>query len=224
VIDLGRPAKAGIPASCSTGAWKRHLTFEQPAALSNANGDAYQETVISLDLDPAKGCNCAVFRIHYDTRPRGFTVDIGDSPTSDGFGGDAGTTVFSAEAQVLEDTLSVFTAEGPRAGPIEDLIRSRLPSIDRMVLELRVCDQSIALEVSSESKREPAVRTLLQTPRTARLFALRGERDPQATLRSGEADTVIYAAFNRVIASLKGAPEKHRVGSGVRRVEVFLTP
>ena len=34
----------------------------------------------------------------------------------------------------------------------------------------------------------------------------------------------LYASFNRVIRSVEGKPAHGRVGTGVRRVEIFLTP
>jgi hypothetical protein len=42
--------------------------------------------------------------------------------------------------------------------------------------------------------------------------------------RNGAQDARIYAAFNRVIHRRSGRPAHDRFGSGVRRVELALTP
>jgi hypothetical protein len=65
--------------------------------LSNANRDAWWETVLRLTLDPAKGCGCAVFMLTFGDRPEGMTVNLGDSPTNDVWGGDKGSTSHAAE-------------------------------------------------------------------------------------------------------------------------------
>ena len=37
-------------------------------------------------------------------------------------------------------------------------------------------------------------------------------------------DSWIYAGFNRVVHERRGLPSSGRVGTGVERVEIFLTP
>jgi hypothetical protein len=51
-------------------------------------------------------------------------------------------------------------------------------------------------------------------------------RPPEAAAGAGEdrPDSLIYAAFNRVIHRRSGRPAQNRFGSGVRRVEISLTP
>src|SRR6266850_5494589 len=127
VLDLKGTKAPEVPGACVTAPWSSYLTFEQPSKLSNANGDLWWESVVKINLDPAGGCGCAVFAVTYDERPTGFTVDIGDSPTNDGWGGDSGTTQWSAEANIEKQSLSVYSdSSGMR---VDKLLAMRLPDL-----------------------------------------------------------------------------------------------
>lgn len=204
------PALSG---SCGDEAWKGHLLFELPERFADADENGWSEVVLQLDLDPKRGCGCAVFRVFYEGEPRGFTVNIGDSPTNDGYGGDSWSTPYDAELLVAQRDLEAFGAER-KGSPSETRIFGlhRLPLAGR-VLELEVCDQSVRFALDE-------LGGFFNTYASHELIAIR----PSAAAGKNGGDARIYAAFNRVIHRRAGRPSHDRFGSGVRRVEVALTP
>ena len=200
--------------------------FTQPGKWSDSNKDGWWETVLRIPLDPAKECGCAHFRIFFEGPNKGMNVNVGNSPTNNGHGGDAGTTPDSAEVQVLSGKLSVYSripslASGP--SPLLDrLLDLDLPPLAGRVLAMEVCDQSIAFELSPGKGETKPLRWKLQTLNSGLLYVLspRIEDGPKAL----NAEHAIYASFNRVIHQLDGLPSHGRAGTGVRRVEITLSP
>jgi hypothetical protein len=86
VIDLHGEGAPRASKSCSEESWKSHLGFDLPQRFADADKNGWYETVVELDLDPKRGCGCAVFRITYDGEASKHSVNIGDSPTNDGYG------------------------------------------------------------------------------------------------------------------------------------------
>jgi len=212
-IELHGEAAPRLTGSCDSEAWKGHLTFELPQRFADADANGWHEVVLQLDLDPTSGCSCAVFRIAYEGEPSGRTVNIGDSPTNDGYGGDSWSTRFDAELLVSHRDLLAFGAEH-RGSPAESRVfgLSNLPLANR-VLELEICDQSVRYAVDELSG-------FFNTYTSNELIAIR----PATRGGKDAADARIYAAFNRVIHRRAGRPSHDRFGSGVRRVEISLTP
>jgi len=218
----GAPRSTG---SCADEAWKKHIAFELPQRFADDDENGWHEVVLQLDLDPALGCGCAVFRVAFEGEPAGLSVNIGDSPTNDGHGGDADTTRFDAELMVQGDgLLSIFGSDrhGAPVGSEQILGLASLPFADRVV-ELEVCDQSIRFAIEA-ADGEKGISGLLNEASSGDLLAIR--RPDVAAGASGEAgaDARIFAAFNRVIHRRTGRPAQNRFGTGVRRVEISLTP
>ena len=72
-------------------------------APGDSNGDGWHEALLKINLrDPglANPYHFAEFRISYDAAPAGLSVNIGDSATNNGGGGDAGTQSNDAELQI----------------------------------------------------------------------------------------------------------------------------
>jgi hypothetical protein len=206
----------GVPragAACTGDAWAGHLTFALPGRFADADVNGWHEAVLELDLDPKRGCECAVFRVRYEGDPFGWTVNVGDSPTNDGYGGDAWSTKFDAEILVAGRDLEAFGADRGNS-PAETRIfgMNRLPLRDR-VLELEICDQSLRVVIDE-------LTGYINTHVSQELLAIRaapaGKKDAP--------DARIYAAFNRVIHRRAGRPAHDRFGTGVRSVEISLTP
>jgi len=203
-----RGAAPAIGPACLTEAWRPFLTFEHPDRVSDANGDGHAETVLRIDLDPARGCGCVVFRVAFDRQPAGHVVDIGDSPTVDGFGGDAGTTPKAAEVHLEDRSLSVYSDLVHHT--VDNLLGLELPDLGGRVLELRVCDQFLGFGITGAA--HGGLRGEMHAVNSQRLFTVTEE------------DHSLWAAFNRVIHVRGGRPAQGRSGSGVRRVEIYLTP
>ncbi len=214
----GDDAPAASP-QCRNDAWRPHLSFQQPESFSDSDGDGWWETVLELDLDPGKGCNCAVLHIYFSGTPAGIMVNIGDSASNNGQGGDAGThPLHSAELQVTtfndRPQIAVFTTKRP-----DLILRLNLPDLDGDFLEVEVCDQFLRFAPSGKRDGPGAVR--INTLKGQNLFALGPADGQEGTGRA--ADPWIYAAFNRVIHHRRGLPTKPS-GRGVSRVEIVLTP
>lgn len=226
VLVLHDTEQPSVSASCTAEAWKPHLAFQLPDRLADSNADGWWETVLELDLSPAKGCSCAVFRIHFAEPALGFAFNIGDSASNDGYGGDAGTDPrHSAEIQAHTSRghpteLSVYSSSGGDHGQ-DRLLALNLPDLDGRFLEIEVCDQFIGFSLDGDHEGPWAGR--MAALDSKRLFAIAtATREPGA-----DASTMnprIYAAFNRVIHQRRGAASEGRVGRGVKRVEIALSP
>lgn len=65
------------------------------------------------------------FDFHLQPNSSGFTFDIGDSPTVNGHGGDAGTTSNAAEVHSLTASFNIFT--GTRPGYVDYATNGHIP-------------------------------------------------------------------------------------------------
>lgn len=166
----------------------------------DSDGDGWLETVFSINVD--KGCRCANIAVEYQGTPSGWTVNIGDSPTNNGFGGDSsGSPDSEAEAQVLDQALSVYNSFNPSIDPpgMVDRIFHQELALTNGAAKFVVCDQFL-------SYGQPY--GVLQTPVIKRLYAL---PDPAIS------NSLIYAGFNRVVSG-----PGSRIGQGARRVTISL--
>lgn len=175
-----------------------------PASRDSSDGQA----VMKLTLDPRhSGYMRAQFAISFDEAPAGWTVNIGDSPSNNGYGGDAGDQSNDAEMILIHGAVAVYgndyiperaTTDGHREiYYAEDMIRDG----ETMVIE--VANNWLALE-------SPGGKEAFDSPY---LFALARQPD-----REGRPNSELFASFNRTIAS--GA----RNGSGASQVIITLYP
>jgi hypothetical protein len=77
VIDLHGEGAPRLTRSCTEDAWKSHLVFELPDRFADADRNGWHEVVLRIDVDPKRGCGCAVFRIRYEGEPTGFSLNTG---------------------------------------------------------------------------------------------------------------------------------------------------
>src|SRR4029079_5420743 len=90
VIELQGPRAPSASPGCMAEPWRSFLRFTMPGGCAEANRDGWWESVVAISLDPATNCGCAHLRVVYGRNPAGFSLNVGDSPTNDGFGGDQG--------------------------------------------------------------------------------------------------------------------------------------
>ncbi|HEV2704913.1 MAG TPA: hypothetical protein VGV59_03255 [Pyrinomonadaceae bacterium] len=170
------------------------------SAPTDSDGDGWLEAVFTINVD--KGCRCANIAVEYEGTPSGWTVNIGDSPTNNGFGGDSsGSPDSEAEAQVLDQALSVYNSFNPSIDPpgtVDRIFHQEL-ALTNGAAKFVVCDQYL-------SYGQP--HGVLQTPAIKRLFAL---PDPAV------GNSLIFAGFNRVVSG-----PGSRIGQGARRVTMSL--
>ena len=186
------------------------ITFKDPPA--DKNRDGWYEAVLRINLnDPKIGNPYRVveFQVEYDAEPAGqVNLNIGDSSTNNSGGGDSGTQANDAEINIGNGEghctdLDIF---GKDATPIPGNILERVPGFvgKGVVVRFTIGDQYL----SWSNNRGRCGK--LSSPH---LFALGGQAD-----REGPVNYELYAAFNRVISG------PYRLGSGVRRVTVVLSP
>jgi hypothetical protein len=167
----------------------------------------YGQALLQLTLDPATtGYDRARFDITYDGAPDGWSVNIGDSITNNGRGGDTGHEFNDAEVQLVDGQLLVYGNEETRTRDAKDG-RRLLFTLDDVVRR----DETVALEVSND-RLGINYGGGIEVVESPYLFALDGQLD-----RAGLANYEIYAAFNRTIDGSSN-------GSGISQVVVTLYP
>ncbi|MGK7941060.1 MAG: S8 family serine peptidase [Crocosphaera sp.] len=181
-----------------------HPGISVVSAPRDFNNDDYYEVVLKLDYD--QGFDSAKFLVEYDKTPEDWTVNIGDSFSNNGYGGDGGHTSNAAEMQIKAGQLDVYSniLPGYEDATGGDL---KLLKVDDFVTE----PSTVVFEVQDESfgwNNQQGTTGNLQSPY---LYTLNG----QDTLY-GPVNSDIYAAFNRVIGSA------FRNGSGVSQVTIQL--
>lgn len=169
-----------------------------PTAVGTAACPNWRMAALQIRI-PA-GCTQANILIEYEGLPRDWTVNLGDSPTNDGFAGDAGSPDSEAELWVLNEDLGLAPANklAPALGIDNPLVRDSLALTDG-ALKLVVKNQSVTWG-------QPA--SLVQMPATNNLFAIPDKAPvPVARRRS------VFLGLNRVISG-----PGNRIGCGARRV------
>jgi len=143
-------------------------------------------------------CNGVAVWLDYVGEPVDWTLNIGDSATNNGFGGDAGTFPAgqNAEVQILDQTLSVFNAA------------SVPEEVDQIALErLTLEDGGFKLVAEDQFLSWGQPYGEVKTPNLGRMFFLSPQDD----------NRTLYVGVNRVIAA-----NTDRFGCGVRHAFIFV--
>ncbi|CAF1233998.1 unnamed protein product [Rotaria sordida] len=85
--------------------WISHLTYLDPNADIR---ECTAQGVVRLTFDPYGSRRIARFDLTMGSQIQGFTFNIGDSPTNNGYGGDGGTTSNSAEIHSNDNRFYVW--------------------------------------------------------------------------------------------------------------------
>lgn len=161
---------------------------------SNPNPDCPDTRALKLDIEIPETCSAAVIWLQYEGEPSGWTLNVGDSATNNGFGGDAGTTAHNAELQVLDDNLAVYNAA--------DIALD----VDRWTSQtLALFDGALNVVVSNQHVTWSQPYSDHDSQGLERLFAI-----PDETADGRK----IYLGVNRVVS------DTGRSGCGARRVIV----
>jgi hypothetical protein len=172
---------------------------------SNCPGAGYwREAHFDIDLHPISPATLpriAYIVVEYQDTPSGWTVDIGDSPSDNGYGGGSDSKK-AAEVQVVDQLLSVFDDNTGVYGQVDNMLTQQM-SLLNSSLKFTITDQTLTIG-------PPWSR--LWTPVTKLLYTL---PDPAETT----CPYCIHAAFNHVVDS--GTP---RAGCGVRSVTISTGP
>lgn len=152
-----------------------------------------------VQVNVPEGCSGVSVWVEYAGEPEGWTLNVGDSLTNDGFGGDASSLPAgqNAELQILDDTLTVY---GAIPAPPNDTLVTQTVALRDGGLRVNVEDQFVSWGGPYSE---------LMTPDYGRLFFL--PEDPA----EGENRTV-YVGLNRTISPI-GGQNATRNGCGLRR-------
>ncbi|XP_071100051.1 signal peptide, CUB and EGF-like domain-containing protein 1 isoform X2 [Haliotis cracherodii] len=180
-----------------------YITFVQTPTPTRDRTCAAQ-AVIRMDFSgPYKG---AKFLLDYGESPRLWTLDVSDSPTGDGFGGDNGTSSNNAEAQIHNRQLRVYGNSLP--GYMEASINggNLLKVVDNFVKK----GAKVSVDISDE-RIEWVQGRKRDYMESRHLFTLSGQKT-----EFGPVESNVYVGFNRVVRG------KYRSGSGLCRVTISL--
>lgn len=159
--------------------------------------------VVMLVLNPeTTEYTRARIEILYGDKIDGFTVNIGDSVSNNGYGGDSGHNSRDSEVQIVGADMSIFG---------DDFVPQSEEKVLGKAAGLALPGTTVVFEVSNNQltwKNDQGVTGQVDSPY---LFNLKGQED-----KEGKPNFEIFAAFNRVV---DGA---HRCGTGARRVRITL--
>lgn len=149
------------------------------APSQNPSCSGWYAAVVRLDL---RSCSEASIVVEWD-KPIAWTVHIADSPTSDGYGGDAGTTLNNAELWINQQILWV-ASNGTNGVSDNELAQENL--------ELN--DGAMKFEVSNQRVAWAPPYNVLETPHLKKLFALPDTANPAEGY-------YVYLGLNRVVGN-----------------------
>ena len=119
-------------------------------------------------------------KLDFDATPSGWSVNLGDSPSNNGYGGDAGQFSNDAEVQLLDEGLSVYGS---------DLLGEGSHLFKSWAVKIRA-GQSMIWEIADGEFVCQGVGEL----RHPALFALAGQPD-----REGQVNYDLFIGLNRVV-------------------------
>lgn len=172
------------------------ITLQAIAPSVNPYCSYGYSALLRLDLSPP--CHEAEIAVEY-YKPTAWTVHIADSPTSDGYGGDAGTTLNNAELWINQQVLWVASNRMP-GGNDNELAQENL-NLNYGALKFVVKNQSISWGPPYN---------VMETPNTKKLFALPDTNNPAEGY-------FVYLGLNRVVGDFPS-----RSGCGLQRALVTI--
>lgn len=189
-IDLenGQILPATLPAS---------MTVLSLAPSQNPSCPGWYAAVIRLDL--GQGCEEAEVAVEWH-KPIAWTVHIADSPTNDGYGGDAGTTLNNAELWINQQILWVAGNRTP-GGNDNELAQENL-ILNYGAMKFVVKNQHISWGPPYN---------VMETPHSKKLFAFPDTQTPSE-------GSYLYLGLNRVVAM----DNTVRHGCGAQRAIVTI--
>ncbi|XP_038053869.1 signal peptide, CUB and EGF-like domain-containing protein 1 isoform X4 [Patiria miniata] len=166
--------------------YTRFLVTPTPSATGRCDGQA-----VAL-LDFSGPYKVARIVLEYEQEPRDWTLDISDSASGDGFGGDGEGSSNMAETQILNRQMRVYSNALP--GHTVATINGGL--LLRVVDDVVSVGTTLVLEISDERLRWNNHGSIRGSIESRHLYTLSGQ-----TALYGQVDYLIYAGFNRVPAT-----------------------
>ncbi|VDI62204.1 signal peptide, CUB and EGF-like domain-containing protein 3 isoform X1 [Mytilus galloprovincialis] len=180
-----------------------YISFVQQPTKS---GSFSCDKQVVLKIDFSGKYDGARFMFEYGEPPRMWTIDISDSPTGDGYGGDNGTTSNMAEMQVHNKQLRIYGNN----------LKGHMDASSDGGLLIRTIDDFIRkgsrvkMDISDERLEYKSGKTK-DYIESRFLYTLKGQ-DTEYGLK----DYSVYVGLNRVVAG------SYRSGSGLCRATITL--
>jgi peptidoglycan hydrolase-like protein with peptidoglycan-binding domain len=167
------------------------------------------QALVKVNFASPRKISQARFDVSFDTNAvSGWNVDIGDSNTNDGYGGDGATQSNDAEYQVQNGSDALYGNDTTTLSQTIDGLRGLYLGSN---IDFR--GKTLGIIVGDQTFTKGYGATIVgMSRRGSNLFALGGEADTE-----GQINYDIYAGFNRVIS---GNPS--RIGTGVKKVVITL--
>jgi len=206
------PSIGPLPADTTVGPFE--IVTVPP--LRNDLADDFYETVLKITFKgPTWDCTAAHMTVFFEGEPAGWTVNIGDSMSNNGAGGDSAHQSRDAELWIRHDTphnpnyRTMTVVSSDHSAP--------LPPYNQRIWtqELPLVDSSVKFVVKDMFFSWGPPYGFLNADNWQGLFALAGQDDFE-----GPVNYDIYAGFNRVIWPWPG--QTSRLGAGVEMVVVEL--
>lgn len=175
-----------------------------PEAISFVQGPADGRAVVRLLLDPHKTeFTKARIELLYGEKIEGHTLNIGDSISNNGFGGDGADQTHDSEAQIVGNDMTIFGDDMVPEGEKKVLGKCEGLAGPGVLVTFDIENNSLAW------RNDRGADGLIQSPY---LFCLDGQED-----KEGPVNYDIYVGLNQVVAG------SYRSGTGVKRVRIKLT-
>lgn len=171
------------------------LTVLSLAPTQNPSCSSGYAAVVRVDM---QGCSEAILVVEWD-KPIAWTVHIADSPTSDGYGGDAGTTLNNAELWINQQIL--WVASSRTNGVAENELAQE---------NLELNDGAMKFEVSNQRVTWGPPYNVLETPNLKKLYAFPDTNNPAE-------GSYLYLGLNRVVGNFPT-----RQGCGALRAMITI--
>lgn len=160
------------------------------------------KAVLRTNLQPTGGSRYGriIYLVDYGATTSGWTVNIGDSGTNNGYGGDGGAQSNDAETQILNGTMSVYANQTGGSALLQTVPSF---SLSNYLVRLEVADEQLVWDNYHGSNS-----SLTNT----NLYALCGQPDSEGPINYN-----VFSGFNRSIGM------SSRTGTGVQWAIVLLT-
>ncbi len=180
----------------------RRFGSRKPEAIKLFAADSSGRAVVKVVLDPVvTEFTKARFELLYGDEIEEWTLNIGDSVSNNGHGGDSADQTRDSEVQIFGQDLAIFGDDTAPTGDAKVLARSTGLAVPGAVVVLEVSNNQVSWH--NDKGVDGAVKS-------EHVFSLAGQGDAE-----GQPNYDIYAGFNRVVAG-------GRVGKGLKRVKIKL--
>jgi len=191
---------------CEVDLVNNRIGIRNTQAISAFSGPTEGQAVVKLVLDPkTTEMTRARIEVLYGEKMTGWTLNIGDSPSNNGYSGDSGHQSRDGEVQILEGNLGVYGDDFMEADPQTGKVLASAKA-------LAVPGSTVIFEVSDNRLTWQNNLGLDGALKSPYIFSLNGQED-----KEGKSNYDIYVGINRVVNG-------GRCGSGACRVRIKLRP